>query len=249
MCSIMEKFNFANDVPPWLAKNYQVFLVPSLIYPVFVHYGTGKVSMNGMHINVCMFAWNTMLAIYSAASTYYLAPPLLYKLWHYGYKETVCLTHPELSYLNQPWGIWVFYFLLSKVVELGDTVFLVLKGKKVSFLHWYHHLATLGVVYVQCILNMEPMEWAALMNVVVHTWMYSYYALSTIKPMHGNKVLTGLQIAQMVHGLYMSVYHSVHCNSSTNVAAMTLYGTYTVLFSSFFVHKYINKTKTATKMT
>jgi len=33
-------------------------------------------------------------------------------------------------------GQWVFYFIVSKVFEFGDTVFLVLLQKEINFLHW-----------------------------------------------------------------------------------------------------------------
>ena len=33
-------------------------------------------------------------------------------------------------------GFWTFMFVLSKVPELGDTIFIVLRKQPLIFLHW-----------------------------------------------------------------------------------------------------------------
>ncbi|VDL66713.1 unnamed protein product [Nippostrongylus brasiliensis] len=45
-----------------------------------------------------------------------------------------------------PASFWACMFAFSKIAELGDTVFLVLRKRPVIFLHWYHH----AVVLVYC---------------------------------------------------------------------------------------------------
>lgn len=41
-------------------------------------------------------------------------------------------------------GLWAFLFVLSKIVELGDTAFLVLRKRPIIFLHWSASPATSG---------------------------------------------------------------------------------------------------------
>lgn len=40
-------------------------------------------------------------------------------------------------------GFWATMFVLSKVPELGDTIFIVLRKQPLIFLHWYHHATVL----------------------------------------------------------------------------------------------------------
>ena len=40
-------------------------------------------------------------------------------------------------------GFWATMFVLSKVPELGDTMFVVLRKQPLIFLHWYHHATVL----------------------------------------------------------------------------------------------------------
>ena len=40
-------------------------------------------------------------------------------------------------------SLWTYLFTMSKVPELMDTVFIVLRKQPLIFLHWYHHITVL----------------------------------------------------------------------------------------------------------
>jgi hypothetical protein len=43
---------------------------------------------------------------------------------------------------------WLFFFNVSKLFEFVDTVFIVLRKRPLMFLHYYHHIVTLGFCWV-----------------------------------------------------------------------------------------------------
>ncbi|XP_074967596.1 very long chain fatty acid elongase 4-like isoform X3 [Phalacrocorax aristotelis] len=78
---------------------------------------------------------------------------------------------------------WWFFF--SKVIELLDTVFFILRKKQeqVTFLHVYHHGTMLfnwwsGVKYVPG----GQAFFIGMLNSFVHIFMYGYYALAILGP-------------------------------------------------------------------
>lgn len=231
-----QDFIFANDVPIWLIENYQIFFASALFYCYIVHNYQGVFNYS---LKFPLFVWNAALCIYSGLSTYALLPPLVKKVYNEGYLESVCLFNKKDSYLYQTYGWWIFTLCLSKIVELGDTAFLILRGKKVPFIHWYHHLVTLGMGYTQCIKISGPAEWATTMNAFIHTWMYAYYAISVYYPMKGNKILSILQIFQMIHGIIITTLYNIYTDTKYfDYIPIVIYGIYTHLFITMYKNKY-----------
>ncbi|KAF0770044.1 elongation of very long chain fatty acids protein 4-like [Aphis craccivora] len=95
-----------------------------------------------------------------------------------------------------------WHFFLSKIFDLLDTVFFVLRKKQshVSFLHVYHHVNM--VVTTWTFLRFIKGQQGALcgiLNALIHSIMYSYYFLSALGPqmkkyLWWKKYLTRLQI-------------------------------------------------------
>lgn len=229
-------FQWERDVPPWLIAHYPWFVVPSFAYPVMVHYMRGVCRFD---LRIPLFVWNALLAVYSGVSFAAVAPHHFRRLFVHGYEESVCMWHKEESFLMQPYGWWMFLFVLSKVVEYGDTVFLILRGREVQFLHWYHHLATLFASYLQAMRGSTLFEWTAVTNLAIHTWMYGHYAASAVcNGVRGNRWLTNFQILQMLHGFFLAFYHAKRCKKEVDVSAMTLFFIYAFMFIEFYLRKY-----------
>merc|ERR1712107_743297 len=130
-------------------------------------------------------------------------------------------------------------FCLSKILELMDTVFLILKRKEVRFLQWYHHAATMLFCWLALATEYTPGFWFALTNYFVHSIMYMYFCLMTFKSMQKMlKVIapfiTIIQIAQMFWGLIVNAIAvgSYFAGSSCQIKAVTVYPC-VVMFASY----------------
>jgi hypothetical protein len=72
------------------------------------------------------------------------------------------------------------FFLLSKFWELGDTAFIVLRRRPVTFLHVYHHSTVLLFTYYMSTMTetttgLLPQFMA--INYTIHALMYTYFTL------------------------------------------------------------------------
>ncbi|XP_071562348.1 very long chain fatty acid elongase AAEL008004 [Temnothorax nylanderi] len=80
---------------------------------------------------------------------------------------------------------WMWWILILKIAELADTVIFILRKKynQISFLHVYHHTATLVLAWITCKYAPGGM-WTFVMlpNCAVHVIMYMYYLCACLGP-------------------------------------------------------------------
>ena len=95
-----------------------------------------------------------------------------------------------------------------QVPELGDTIFIVLRKQKLIFLHWYHHITVLIYCWYSFSQYTAPARWFVVMNFIVHSIMYTYYALKAMRvklPKMLSIFITSCQIIQMIFGLFITI--------------------------------------------
>lgn len=190
--------------------------------------------------------WSAILGIFSIFGAIRTIPELTYVMYNYGFEFSVC----NSSYFNGPTGFWAFMFTISKVYELGDTMFIVLRKQQLIFLHWYHHIATLIYVWYSYTDHLGAGRWFMVMNYTVHAVMYSYYALRALRiriPRALSMSITTLQILQMVVGTFINIWayqikvRGDFCQATlTNLRySIMMYFSYLILFSYFFYNAYL----------
>ena len=144
---------------------------------------------------------NVFLCVSSGALTVWM----MSTLWamheadpeEYGLFRLYC----NLDISDQRGTLTFIYYVnhLLKYYELIDTVFLALKHKPLTFLHCYHHPATLVLTWGQLV-DSTGIQWLViLLNLYVHTIMYFYYAMATLRVrMPWKRIVTIGQITQFV---------------------------------------------------
>ncbi|XP_075591206.1 putative fatty acid elongase 3 [Dermatophagoides farinae] len=146
--------------------------------------------------------WNLFLSVFSIIGSIRMVPYIFDTLSQKGLDCLLC-TPPSYTYGRGPSGLWTGLFIYSKYIELFDTAFLILRKKPVPFLHWYHHATVLAFTWDAYAREMPSGAIFATINYLVHSVMYFYYFLTSLKykPKWGITI-TIAQIVQMWIVLY-----------------------------------------------
>lgn len=254
------KFEWQRDCIGFFDYYHNLWLVAAVMYLPLLFLGQRYMSTR-QAINVpkaVLFIWNLSLAVFSMGCVYHILPEMIKQLGTYGLNEGVCTNNFSNIAGNQA-DRWRFYFAMSKLPEMFDTVWLVIRKKPVGFLHYWHHLTvmTFGWHMIFGDLSNEGGDgtYFTTMNCFVHSVMYTYYAFSTYGYLRYKKVaisITTIQILQMVVGLSLVIYKTTSCDSLVywqNVAfSWLIYGSYLYLFCEYFFNRYFTvKSKVPTK--
>jgi len=205
----------------------------------------------GRIVDASFAAWNLGLSVFSAWGVWHMSRPLFSALRSEGLFFTVCAETKAFTVgygSENPFTFALVLFCLSKIPELGDTAFLILKRKQVRLLQWYHHTTVLLFCWLALATEYTPGIWFAATNYSVHAIMYMYFFLMTFKRT-ANIVkpiapwITIIQITQMVWGLVVntiavsSYFRTGACQISgvTAYCSVVMYGSYFWLFTKLYL--------------
>eukprot|EP01063_Lacrimia_lanifica_P029970 TRINITY_DN4682_c0_g1_i1.p2 TRINITY_DN4682_c0_g1~~TRINITY_DN4682_c0_g1_i1.p2 ORF type:complete len:289 (+),score=116.13 TRINITY_DN4682_c0_g1_i1:76-942(+) len=235
--------------------------VAAYVAVVFAAKAAGFKGLPSAVMKPLFFLWNLLLSAFSVWGAYYCASFVYREMVevvgaHGGeaaVKHLVCsddMIMREGGAAFGPVGLAGTMFIWSKWFELGDTVFLILMGKHVSFLQWYHHASVLLYVWFAFAFQTPSALTFGMMNYIVHMVMYFYFAVSQFsRILHPiRSAITLLQLAQMVAGVAITAlsyhYSSTGACSATYDAtyfagAGVMYGSYLLLFAHLFYKSYL----------
>lgn len=182
--------------------------------------------------------WCLCLSIFSGFGTYYTCKYILYE-------QDKHIDETEA-------GFWYTSFLISKLPELFDTVFIVLRSKKLVALQWYHHWATLAICYYLLPYRCNQFIYFFFMNYFVHFFMYFYFAMYCYygKRLHIFSIFINIiQTLQMLFAIFIGFYIYYNNIDGTKClviptdidnlfnVGMIMYTTYLILFVQLFFER------------
>ena len=166
-----------------------------------------------------------------------------------GFEYSLCERNFYVGSIKR--GLWTFLFPFSKLLELFDTAFIVLRKSKISFLHCYHHATVFMVCWYSYASVASPAVWGRTVNFFVHAVMYTYYAVKAsgrYPPRALAQAITTLQLTQMFFGLFytftaIKLYYSGQvCGVSRQFVTVSslVFGSYAILFMNFYYWTYLH---------
>ena len=255
-------FNFEKRYNPlpildyMASNNYTIPMVVVAVYLLLCYNGTIYMkSKKSFNILNQLAIWNLILALFSIYGTIRVVPHFLVKLSGMTFEESVC--DSAATYFGAgAAGLSVQLFILSKIPELFDTAFIILRKKPLIFLHWYHHITVLLYCWNSYVTESGAGIYFVAMNYTVHAIMYTYYCLHAMKKLpwwFQSWIVTTLQIIQMIVGtcivsasLYYYVYGGVkyaprECNNNLSnvIAGVVIYSSYLYLFLDYAIRRFV----------
>ena len=194
-----------------------------------------------------LLVWNIFLATFSILGAVVELPPLVESVITDGFDYSVCNSEMERIPLL---SFFALLFVFSKVVEFGDTFFIILRKTPLNFLHWYHHVTVCLFSWHSLAVRSAPAHWYCAMNFLVHSVMYSYYIVkaSGVRMPKGVALsVTVLQLLQFATGFAVVMrsawlfMNGAMCNTSffNSLLGTTIYFSYFILFGNFFYQRYL----------
>lgn len=246
------KITVHSGVHGFFDKNWAIPIGSVIAYLLFCYFGIKIMdSRKPFGLKYELAAWNLFLSTFSFIGMFRTVPHLIGEIITMPFRDTICAPAVE-TYGNGPVGFWVFLFIISKIPELVDTVFIVLRKRDLIFLHWYHHVTVLLYCWHAYAVLAGSGLWFVAMNYSVHAFMYFYFMMQALKMVPKGfpaYLITIAQIAQMFVGTgiciasWYYVYTTNNCSNDKNnlIAGAVMYGSYLYLFVEFAVRRFLVK--------
>jgi hypothetical protein len=117
----------------WANSHFNWVIMSCVLYVILVFWGQEKMrSRPAFELKGPLLAWNLFLAIGSFLAFSRMFPELRHELEEHGLGKALC----DGSVHAKTTAFWMNIFAWSKIIEFGDTAFVVLRKQRLIFLHW-----------------------------------------------------------------------------------------------------------------
>lgn len=238
-------------VIPWMRGHWHWSFYYSIAYLLLIYAGQRYMKNRQPYkLRRVLCCWSAGLSFFSVCAMYRSIPIAYYMIYTGGLQHAICDTS---SYIGSGGGgMWAFLFPLSKLPELVDTSFIVLRKQKMVFLHWYHHVTVFIYCWYSYAYPISTGIWFGMVNFTVHAIMYAYFAVKASgrsPPRWVAKSITTIQLSQMFAGIILnylatkSLLENKTCEMNPFAISISIffYVSYAILFGNFFYWTYVYK--------
>ncbi|CAG0915562.1 unnamed protein product [Notodromas monacha] len=244
--------HFANDprVKDWpLMGGAHVPIVLMVGYVAMIVYGPGYMeSRKPVDLKPIMRIYNFTQVVVSAYIFSEFATLLAFG--PYALKCSAVDRSEKPHAMRMARAVWLF--MLSKMIDLLDTVFLILRKKysQISFLHVYHHCSMVANFWGAAYMAPGGHTYIiGLFNSLVHVVMYTYYYMASLGPrfqkyLWWKRYLTQLQLAQFFTMMFLTcegLYNQCNFPPVFLWWVMAYLTSLVILFSNFYIQEYIKR--------
>jgi hypothetical protein len=130
-----EKFEEHESWRQWMWDHWHWSIYASCIYMGIVFLGCAAMrNREPYKIRGLLTSWNILLTVFSMVGFLSSVPELTVAVMIEGggFHKSVC----TLENHNSATSLWGLLLALSKIIEFGDTAFIVLRKQPLIFLHW-----------------------------------------------------------------------------------------------------------------
>lgn len=130
----------------WMGNNWTLSVYFAVAYVILIYLGrTWMRNRQPYKLQGPLILWNVGLAVFSFVGFMRTLPELVHLMQSKdnGFHLSCCMKDE----MHMGTVFWTLMILLSKVVELGDTLFIVLRKQPLIFLHWQVFLKNIFVSF------------------------------------------------------------------------------------------------------
>ncbi|ODM97369.1 Elongation of very long chain fatty acids protein 6 [Orchesella cincta] len=246
--SYLDMYTFEEmDLPfwrQWFADNWIWSLYIGAVYVITI-FSCQRFMKNreAFDLRTALALWNFGMAIFSIFAFSRVFPEIFYLLTKpNGLHAAAC----KIEDHGMSMAFWALTYTLSKALQLGDTLFIVLRKKKLILLHWYHHASVMILSWYAYQTYIPLLRFVGTMNYFVHGFMYTYYGLRACEikvPKRVSIFVTILELMQMIAGFSVTLFCLWQYNYGDNgclisaraiTPSAAIYSTLFVLFAKHF---------------
>jgi elongation of very long chain fatty acids protein 6 len=245
--------NFKGSPFVELAATYYEFPVGLAIsYLLFCFIGYKMIRFQrALDLQMYNLLWNAALCVVSFAGMCRTLPLLLSVIYAPtpSLRESLCVFGS--SYSDGPGAFWIVVFVLCRIFQLLDTMFIILRKKPLPVVHWFQHVTMVLYCWDGFATRSPTLVFIAGANYMLNAMMYGSWCLVALKLKVVNLsavplMITVMQICESVMGLGLccvSLHHimgGATCGSPRNtIAGIMIYGSILFLQGSLEWNKYL----------